>query len=151
MVDTITVEGADQVIKKLNKIAAGVEPAGLVKPMRDSTLLVTRDAKKLSPVDTGTLRSSIAPDITLKAHGIEGAVGSPLKYAPFVELGTRPHFPPLSALQVWARRHGVSARAVQLAIGRRGTKANEFLKGALENNTNEIYRTFDDYVKDLVD
>ena len=47
-------------------------------------------AKGLVPVDTGRLRNSIT-------HTTEGAtevIGSNVSYAPFVELGTGPHYQP---------------------------------------------------------
>ena len=151
MVATFTVKNAEVVIKNLNRISDGVSGAGLTKPMRQATLLVTRDAKKLSPVDTGTLRSSIAPEI--RAHGdtIEGIVGTPVKYAPYMELGTKAHFPPISALQVWARRHGMSAFIVARAISRRGLKPRKFLQSAFDNNASNIQQIFDDYVKKTVE
>lgn len=44
------------------------------------------------------------------------------KYAIFVERGTAPHFPPISALQGWADRHGIPVWAVALKIAREGTE-----------------------------
>ena len=151
MVATYTVKGADIVIKNLNRISDGASGRGLTEPMRKATMLVTRDAKINAPVDTGNLRSSISPEI--KAHGntIEGIVGTPVKYAPFMELGTRAHFPPISALQVWARRHGISAFLVARAIARRGLKPRKFLQRAYDSNVWTIQQLFDDYIKKLVD
>lgn len=149
MVKDVEIVGAEIVIKNMNRIADGVSGQGLVPPMRQSTLIVTSEAKRLAPVDAGRLRSTIAPEVNVSGGKIEGIVGTPVKYAPFMELGTRPHYPPLAALQVWARRHNVSARAVQLAIGKYGLKPRRFLQGAFENNTAKINQIFNDYVKDL--
>lgn len=67
--------------KKYLEIAGQKVHAGLVK----ATLLVERDAKLLTPVDTGTLRRSI----THEFHGKHKAVvGSNVEYAPHVEMGT---------------------------------------------------------------
>jgi HK97 gp10 family phage protein len=51
-----------------------------------ATLAVQRRAKQLCPVDTGRLRNSIA--VELEEGGMNGAVGTNVKYAPFVEFGT---------------------------------------------------------------
>lgn len=45
-------------------------------------------AKRLAPVDTGRLRSSITHAIDRDGDGLVGIVGSDVDYAVFVELGT---------------------------------------------------------------
>lgn len=44
------------------------------------------------------------------------------RYAAFVEYGTRPHTPPVSALQGWADRHGIPVWLVVRKIQREGTE-----------------------------
>jgi hypothetical protein len=110
----------------------------MIEAMRDSTLLVVRDARKNAPVDTGRLRASIVPEVRRRERTIEGIVGSNVVYAPYMELGTRPHWPPMDALEVWARRHGTSAFIVARAISRRGTKALHYLKRAVDSNLGKI-------------
>lgn len=56
--------------------------------MKTACLLVERDAKIGCPVDTGRLRGSLTNEIESKAKDIVGRVGSKVKYAPYVELGT---------------------------------------------------------------
>jgi HK97 gp10 family phage protein len=51
-----------------------------------ATLAVQRRAKERCPVDTGRLRNSIA--VELEDGGMNGAVGTNVEYAPFVEFGT---------------------------------------------------------------
>lgn len=80
-------------------------------------------AKERAPVDTGRLRFSIATEV----RETRALVGSNVFYAPFVEFGTRPHMPPVAAMQPWARRHGISAWALARAIAARGTKPHPFL------------------------
>jgi HK97 gp10 family phage protein len=118
--------------------------------MRDATLLVTRDAKKNSPVDTGRLRASITPQVDVSAETVRGIVGSNVTYAPYVELGTRPHWPPIGALEVWARRHGTSAFLVARAISRRGTPAVRYLQRAFESNKDKIEARFQRAVESIV-
>lgn len=78
-----------------------------------------------TPVDTGRLRASVA--VAIEDEGLTGIIGSNVQYAPHVEFGTRPHHPPLAALQPWAQRHGFpegkkGAYLVARAISRKGTK-----------------------------
>ena len=107
--------------------------------LEKASALVERSAKEKVPVDTGRLRQSIASEIqTTKAR-----IGSNLTYAPFVEFGTRPHFPPLAAMQPWAVRHGFptgrqGAFLVARAISIHGTKPRPYLFPALEENKSEI-------------
>ena len=52
--------------------------------------LVTREAMRRAPVETGNLRRSIGWKLTGATAGrASGAVGSDVEYAPYVEFGTR--------------------------------------------------------------
>ena len=53
--------------------------------VRDLVLMIEAEAKRLCPVDTGNLRSSITPEVLSWA---EGYVGTNVNYAPWVEYGT---------------------------------------------------------------
>ena len=93
------------------------------------TEIVTR-----TPVDTGRLRSSMA--VALQDDGLTAIVGTNVRYAPYVELGTRPHWPPLAALQPWAQRHGFpkgkqGAFLVARAISRKGTRPRRMMQDAI--------------------
>ena len=98
-------------------------------------------AKENVVVDTGRLRSSITTEVRTD----RAIVGSNVKYAPHVEFGTRPHFPPLSAMQPWARRHGFPAGVrgafmVARKIAQRGTEAKPYLLPALNKSAGAINR-----------
>lgn len=118
--------------------------------MRKATLIVERDAKRYAPVDTGRLRSSITPQVVTQSKTVKGIVGSNVVYAPFVEDGTRPHWPPVSALAVWARRHHMSAYVVARSIAARGTKGVHMLKRALDDNMDKIEALIDGVVAKIV-
>ena len=111
----------------------------LLQAMRDSTLLVHRTARPRAPVDKGRLRASITPVVEAAGRTVRGIVGSNVEYAPYVELGTRPHWPPVAALTVWSRRHGLSAFLVARAISRRGLPPRRFLQRGLDENAARIY------------
>jgi len=134
----IQISGLIEVRAALDKKIAALHGAPMLGAMRDASMYVMADARKLAPVDTGRLRASILPDVRLSGSEIIGVVGSNVVYAPFVELGTRPHWPPPGALATWARRHGMSEFVVMRAIAMRGTKARRFLQGGFEANKQRI-------------
>jgi phage gpG-like protein len=136
---------------RMTQIVADLHGEPMLEGMRNATLLVTRDAKRLAPVDTGRLRASIIPEVRVSGPTqIQGVVGSNVEYAPFVELGTKPHWPPTGALEVWARRHGASAFLVARAISRRGTKAVKYLERAFDQNISRIVGYIDAAVKSII-
>jgi hypothetical protein len=91
-----------------------------------------------------------------------------VKYAPAVEFGTKPHFPPPKALEGWVRRKGISARIarhthggqtgkkkkvgttssedtraafiIARAISKKGTQAHPFLQPAKEDLEKDMDR-----------
>ena len=97
-------------------------------------------AKKLCPVGTvestgikgyrgGTLRDSIT-------HTVDGdtvAVGSNVEYAPYVELGTGPHFEPPPDWETFSSKRGSG-------VGRGYVKPRRYLQPAIEEHAGE-YKT----------
>lgn len=59
------------------------------KDLARRAVRVEGTAKRLCPVDTGRLRSSITHDIEHDSGGLVAFVGTNVSYAIFVELGTR--------------------------------------------------------------
>jgi phage gpG-like protein len=141
--------GLRETQKKLVQAAKDLQGGPLLRAMRDATLLVQRDARIASPVDTGRLRASITPSVTY-GEPMQGVVGSNVKYAPFMELGTRAHWPPVAALATWARRHGMAAYVVARAIAMRGLAARRFLQGAFEKNAPRIVKMLAGAVSEIV-
>lgn len=94
-------------------------------------------AKAEAPVNTGQLRGSITTQgAFFSGEDVTAKVGTNVKYAPFMEYGTRPHTPPISALKVWARQKFGDERiafAVQKAISRRGTQGRKYFTNPFEN------------------
>lgn len=130
----------------------------MVDAMKQAALLVTGTARKLAPVDTGRLRSSIIPEVTVQSNEVIGVVGSNVEYAPYMELGTGVfgkggrHWPPAAALDVWAERHGFDSGAqVARIIGMRGgLKGREFLQKGIIQNTERIYKLLGEAVRQIV-
>ena len=82
--------------------------------------------KALKAWDTGHLANTILVDRSSDGSIVE--IGPTAPYGPYVEFGTKPHFPPMDALEDWARRHGLdSAWPICKAISERGTPAQPYL------------------------
>lgn len=138
-------------------------PQDLERNMRQamtlSLLAVERDARRAAPQDTRRLAGSITHQITGSGTAIQGRVGPSVQYGRFVEFGRRPgRMPPPQALVGWVRRHSelrfarrtqareqeVLRRAwlVARAIGRRGVRAQPYLRPAYERNRAAIRGVF---------
>lgn len=81
----------------LREMAAGIVEA---------QALAEREVKERTPTSgAGTLRDSIgALPIDLSGTRVEGVVGTSLAYALPVEMGAKPHMPPIAPLVDWVRR-----------------------------------------------
>lgn len=118
-----------------------------------ASLLAQREIVERTPrgVTTALANSIQARDPEILADGVIGAVGTSLDYAEPVELGSRPHFPPIEPLQLWVQaKLGISdpdeservAYAIAWKIKARGTEgAFMFRDGlaAVEDQVRAIY------------
>lgn len=167
------IAGMKETQRRMEQIVKDLRGTPMINAMRDATLLVIRDAKINAPVDTGRLRASITPEVSADAEEVRGVVGSNVTYAPFVELGTKPHWVPISALSTWVhhknlagtysvkthRRTGSKAsqesqdRSVAFVISRKihisGTPAVEYLGKAFEANRQKIEARFNRAVTEI--
>ena len=81
------IKNLNSLIQKLNSLGEDVNEA--VYNGVDTTIkAITRDAKLLAPVDTGTLRNSISDEIEKTTDSITGVSGTNIEYAVYQELGT---------------------------------------------------------------
>lgn len=126
----VKVEGSEQLQRLLS------DPQFVRGPLRNfltkASFELELRIKEGAPVDTGRLRASVRT----AQSATRASVGPAVAYAPWVEFGTRPHWPPQGALQPWARRHGFPAGfvgdfLVRRAIALRGTRAQPFVTPAL--------------------
>lgn len=147
---TTEITGAIETRNEMDRIARELHGSPMVDAMRDATLMVTYSARKLSPVNDGQLRASIVPEVRTEGREVIGIVGSNKVYAPAMEFGARPHWPPLWALVSWARKHGTTAYVVARAIARRGLAPRRYLRGALEQNAARIFQRLSDAVRHIV-
>lgn len=78
--------------------------------------------------------------VEVKADGLQAEIGPTAPYGPYVEFGTRPHFPPMEALEGWARRHGFSsAWPICKKIAERGLPARPYLSPAFFSHVDAFY------------
>jgi hypothetical protein len=73
--------------------------------MEESLIGLQAAVQDLTPVGAyGLLRQSeLAQPVEALADQVIGVVGTSLQYAEAVELGTKPHFPPIEALEDWVK------------------------------------------------
>lgn len=116
------------------------------KALHKSALTVQRAAQEDTPVDTGRLRSSIQ----YRVMGKQARVYVQAKYGVFVHEGTRPHFPPIKAIEPWARKRGLNAFAVARAIARKGTKGHPFMRNAAEASKGDVSEFFREGIQNVI-
>jgi len=125
-----------------------------------ATLLIERETKELTPQGVGGAASGLVASITAKpvnsfSSNVIGVVSTSSPYAIPVELGTKPHVPPLTPLMDWAKvKLGVSdedifgvALAIQRKIASRGTLAVGMFHRAFNENKKQIESFFNQAVE----
>lgn len=149
----LDVRGAERASNLLDK-APDVVLDEMETATYEGNLLIEREVRERTPAGVGAgggLRGSIHSQRPRRSFdGIIGVTGTSALHAIPVEVGTKPHFPPLAPLVEWVKvKLGLSdneayaaARGVQRKIGRKGTEgAHMFEKGleAAEPQIETIY------------
>lgn len=118
----------------------------------EADLLLEREVKENMPTAHGTLRASVFHEETVGDANVIGLVGTPLNYAVPVELGTKPHFPPVDALIDWVKvKFGISsdkeARGAAFLVARKisrvGTKEQRPFGRAFQAAESQVRAIFD--------
>lgn len=105
------------------------------------------------------LRQSIAHSTQESGDQMLGVVGSPLSYAPAVELGTKPHWAPIQPLGEWVRlklgitgwRAEAAAQRIQYAIAHRGTLGVGMFHRAFAANRKVLAQQYQAAVQRIID
>ncbi len=137
------IEGLDELITVMGDPNLVGEPTRIA--FTDSVLILEGAVKENMPVDTGRARQTVTHEVDTSQIPDFALVGSNVEYVKYLETGTKPHWPPLSALQPWARRHGfppgrAGAFLVAKAIARSGTKARRMFETAFTEKKADIDR-----------
>lgn len=124
----------------------------LLAAMTQATMLVEREVKEHMPRGaTGLTAASISSDAFSTPAGVLGVVGSSQPSAVFVELGTKPHMPPVAALIPWVQAVlGVDAKhapGVAFLIARKiaikGTEAKKPFENAMIATQSQVIGMFE--------
>jgi len=155
-----TVDGGD--IRRLAEIirqAPELVEEELAAGIWEAELLLMREARELAPRTAGTLADSIIAQAPERQGGtVLGVVASPLSYAAPVELGSKPHMPPLQPLIDWVEaKLGIKgpkgeevAQAIRWKIKAHGTKGHFMFKRALEGNLDQIRAILGNHARDAL-
>lgn len=102
--------------------------------------IIEGDAKRLCPVDQGTLRASL--HYRMEKWNVLLVGTSQVTYAAAVEFGSMPHTPPFEPIREWAKRHKIedAAWAIWQKIREEGTPSQPYLRPAIHNNNAVIAR-----------
>lgn len=120
--------------------------------MISSLLYLEGQTAERTPVNMGTLRRSYTSEVSQFIDAVFGKMSSPLTYALPVEMGTKPHFPPMEPLINWVEsKLGLygdeaerAARGIQRKIGRFGTPGYGMARFALIDGQTTISAEFAD-------
>ena len=124
----------------------------LQEAMTEATLLVQREWQENLPRVSGLTARSITSDVASTPAGVLGVVSSSQPNALFLELGTRPHMPPVAAIEPWVKAVlGISepkevkrvAFLVARKIARHGTPAQRPMERAAQSVEGQITAMFE--------
>lgn len=149
---SISIYGLDVIARGL-RTAPEFTRQVLTATMTEATLLAQREWQENMPRGaSGVTAQSITSDVASTPAGVLGIVGSSQASALFVELGTRPHMPPVAAMVPWVKAVlGIAdpkeikrvAFLVARKIARRGTLAQRPMGRAVEATQGQIVAMFE--------
>lgn len=122
--------------------------------------LLEREVVKRTPYGAGPihLRDTIHGRVSISGSKVAGILGTSLEYGEPVELGTRPHFPPIGPLQFWVEKKlgytGREAASVAFliarAISRRGTSGAEMFERGFGASRAQVIRILEEIPGEIV-
>lgn len=142
----IKIDGLKELQKAFSK-APDIVVEVLGPILQKSLILLQASARQFVQKDTSTLASKI---ITKTENALSGEVRADTDYAVFVHEGTKPHWPPIQAIEPWANRHSIPPFMVARSIAAKGTKANPFFDYAKEATQSDIFGFFDSAINNIL-
>lgn len=155
-ISIIHVEGIEDLTKKIKQfptISRKSAQQNLDVFGKDKVKGVQKRIRDAPRVDTGQLLSGIHYRLRRSYEGYEVVVSpstAASKYAVFVEKDTRPHWPPMSALQGWAERHGIPTFLVAKSIAEKGTKGIHMFEEELQDALPEAQKLANTIGREIV-
>jgi hypothetical protein len=159
---TLEVRGVERIIRKAGRMGVNIDRqlrAGMLR----ATIAVRSAVIPHVPVGvSGRLKGSIGSSIEGSGRSLVGRVGSSLKdevYPAAVELGTKPHFPPPSALVRWVEvilrpePWKVYSVAFNIArkIARYGTRPRGYMRQGFLESKSKVRQIFKDVRRKIVE
>jgi hypothetical protein len=151
--ETITMRGHKEIIAAFQNSPRIVQDVGMFH-MRIFGNWTAEEAVRhtlnAGAVDTNELIQGIHQTTKKVRRGVETIVKTSDKadeYNIFIEKGTKPHRPPVSALQGWADRHGIPVWAVVRKIEREGTEPRWIWRDTFE----QVQKKCDSVTRDIGD
>lgn len=150
-VDTTQLQGVHSLWSRFPQVMRD----SLLPVVMEIDLLIQSELQQQLPRGAGGISGgaglvgSIFTDEQVLADNVIGMVASPLPYAEYVELGTKPHFPPIEPIQDWVMaKLGITdeteARSVAFLIARKisrvGTKPDGTWARVAETQQPEVNR-----------
>lgn len=107
--------------------------------------VLKKEMQRLVPVDTGKLKNSI--DYYIENNTLIFIMED---YGEMVNEGTKPHMPPISAIEGWSKRKGINPWALAKSIDKYGTRAQNFMQ-PLEDFEKDYFKILDDATYDVLE
>jgi len=124
---TVSLKELDELVKKYPEAAK----KATVGRLTEALLMLEAEIQEETPVGAGPihLRDTIFHKIEL-GETLWGFVGTPAQYGLPVEMGTKPHFPPVAPIQHWVEKilglEGKEAKSVAYLIARKISKKGTY-------------------------
>ncbi len=112
---------------------------------------IQKIARENVSVDQGQLRQSIISTNFTAKDGFGAEIGPTVKHGPFIEFGTKPHFPSVEALERWAEMNGMAGAGYAIAkkISKVGTKEKPYLVPAFNKVAPKVLKSLEKILKGI--
>ena len=134
--------------------------AARIAKLTEALALLEREVVKRTPRGVGPIHLADAMFTETKAVGekVWGVLGNPLQHGEPVELGTRPHFPPIGPIRHWVegrlklsgKEAASAAFLIARAISRRGTKGAHMLEKGFAAAEDRVMAILSEIPDDIV-
>jgi hypothetical protein len=131
-----------------------------VAKITEALLFLESRVKPATPYGAGPihLRDTIFFKLNTTGEPVSGLLGTPAIYGESVELGTKPHFPPIDPIQHWVEKkfgyEGKDARAVAYLIARKiskkGTKGAHMFGKTWDDNKSMVIRILEEIPEEIL-
>lgn len=155
MANEIRVEGLDEIVNSFRDASSSIGMVGK-KWLRDWSIYGVKQVQlhtlNAGAVDTNELIQGIHYDLYPTSKGMTSEIkpsDAADKYAAYVEYGTKPHTPPVSALQGWADRHGIPVWAVVRKIQREGTEPRYMWRDGFADVVQQVDSDLDNFADEI--